>query len=72
MKEQLITFLRRVPFVPFVATLKGGGAYPIETVERMSVGQHICTIVDLQTGVVRFLPITSILHVATKDAPEAH
>jgi hypothetical protein len=59
MKEQLITFLRRVPFVPLVVTLKGGEAYPIETVERMSVGQHICTIVDLQTGVVRFLPVAN-------------
>ena len=72
MREQLITLLRRVPFVPFVVTLKGGEAYPIETVERMSVGQHICTIVDPQTGLVLFLPITSILHVATKDAPEVH
>jgi hypothetical protein len=72
MREQLITLLRKHPFIPFTVTSKGGETYPIETVERMSVGQHVCTIVDPQTGVVLILPIGSILHVATKDAPEAH
>jgi hypothetical protein len=72
MREQLIAFLRRVPFVPFIVTLKGGEAYAIETVERMSVGQHVCTIVDPQSGLVLFVPLGSILHLASKDAPEVH
>lgn len=72
MREQLIAMLRKVPFVPFTVTLKGGDTYPIETVERMSIGQHVCTIVDPQTGLILVLPVSSILHVATKDAPEVH
>ncbi|MBV9489446.1 MAG: hypothetical protein JO069_06945 [Verrucomicrobia bacterium] len=70
MGEQLIRFLRLQPFVPFTVTLKGGDAYAIETVERMSVGQHVCSIVDPQ-GLTLYVPLGSILHVSTKDTPEA-
>ena len=72
MREQLIEFLRRQPFVPFVVTLANGEAYPIETVERMSAGQHIFTLVDPQSGLVLFAPYGSILHLAIKDAPPVH
>ncbi|HEY0789551.1 MAG TPA: hypothetical protein VGD78_00685 [Chthoniobacterales bacterium] len=69
MRDQLIQFLRRTPFVPFVLTLRGGGVYPIETVERMSVGNRYFTVVD-QEGLILFLPFKAIEHVAIKDAPE--
>jgi hypothetical protein len=69
MREQLIEFLRRQPFVPFVVTLTGGESYPIETVERMSAGLHVFTLVDPQTGLVLFAPYDAILHLSIKDAP---
>jgi hypothetical protein len=61
MREQRIALLYRVPFVAFIVMLKGGDANPIEAITPLSVGQHVCTLVDPQDSLVRFVPPESIL-----------
>jgi hypothetical protein len=67
MKEDLTALLRRVPFVPFVVKTRDGEVHAVDTVERMSVGNHVCTYVDGR-GLILLLPFSAIDQVSVVDA----
>lgn len=68
-REELASFVRRVPFVPFAVTTRDGHVYAIETVERMSVGKNACTIANAE-GSILYVPFHAIDHAWMLDAPE--
>ncbi len=46
MKQDLTNLLRAVPFVPFTVKTRDGEVHAVNTVERMSVGNNVCTYID--------------------------
>ena len=68
MREELTRRLRAIPFVPFVLSTRDGEEHPVETVERLSVGNNACSYVDLQ-GYILIIPYHAIDKVAIKDTP---
>jgi hypothetical protein len=67
MRQDLTNLLRAVPFVPFTVKTRDGEVHAVNTVERMSVGNYVCTFIDGE-GYVLLIPFTAIDHVAAPDS----
>jgi hypothetical protein len=46
MKQDLTRLLRTTPFVPFTVKTGDGEVHAVNSVERMSVGNHVCAFID--------------------------
>ena len=69
MKQDLTRLLRTVPFVPFTVKTRDGEIHAVNTVERMSVGNFVCTYIDTQ-GLVLLIPFHAIDQVAVPDSEQ--
>jgi hypothetical protein len=67
MREDLTRLLRAHPFVPFTVKTRDGEVHAVNTVERMSVGSHVCAYIDAE-GLVLLIPFHAIDQVATPDS----
>jgi len=67
MKQDLTRLLRTTPFVPFTVKTRDGEVHAVDTVERMSVGNHVCAYID-GGGLVLLIPFHAIDQVATWDS----
>ncbi len=70
MKRDLIHLLRTVPFIPFTVKTHDGEVLPVSAVERMSVGQNVCTYID-EEGHVLLIPFHAIDQVACAESEHA-
>jgi len=68
-KQDLTRLLRAVPFVPFTVKTRDGEVHAVNTVERMSVGNHVCTYIDME-GLVLLIPFHAIDQVAVPDSEQ--
>jgi len=67
MKQDLTNLLRAVPFIPFTVKTRDGEVHAVNTVERMSVGNNVCTYIDGE-GYLLLIPYHAIDQVAVPDA----
>jgi hypothetical protein len=67
MREDLTRLLRTVPFNRFTVKTRDGQVHAVDTVERLSVGNHVCAYIDTE-GFVLLIPFHAIDQVATPDS----
>jgi len=67
MRQDLTRLLRALPFVPFTVKTRDGEVHAVNTVDRMSVGNHVCAFIDGE-GLVLLIPFRAIDQVATPDS----